>query len=168
MPAAKPPRGEAIRLDHGHAKITTVTAHRWTPLDEEAFLDSLAASANVSWSARQNNFSKEAVYKRRRLDAAFAARWQAALEQGYARVEMALVRAAADSMEGVAFDADRPIPKMTVDQAHNILKLHAANVGRAGRRYGSPPRRASLDDVRGSIARKVDAVRRAHGLPPAE
>src|SRR5687767_12423732 len=90
------------------------TGRRWTDEAEAQFLDSLAASCNVTLSAQAAGFSKEAIYRRRRTDAGFAARWQAALEQGYARIEIALVRRAADALEGFAPDPDTPFPEMTV------------------------------------------------------
>ena len=66
-------------------------------------------------------FSKVAVYRRRRVDPGFAERWQAALEQGYVRIETALVGAAGDVMEGRVPDPETPFPEMTVRDAITIL-----------------------------------------------
>ena len=81
------------------------------------------------------------------MDPAFAQRWQAALEQGYARIEMALVQRAADALEGFAPDPDTPIPMMTVEQAIKVLDRHRATI------EGGPPSRGEdrprkLDELR--------------------
>lgn len=130
---------------------------------EELFLDSLAASCNVTWSAKAAGFSKEAFYKRRRRDPRFAERWQAALAQGYARLEAALVKAAVDTMEGRAPDSDIPIPPMSVRDAVAILKLHRDSVHSVGKRPGwrGPPR--ALAEVKRSILTKLAALERARG-----
>jgi hypothetical protein len=131
---------------------------RWTEEAEAVFLDHLAASCNVLASCEAAGFCNTSVYKRRREDAAFAQRWQAALEQGYLRIEMALVRRAADALEGFAPDPDTPIPVMTVEQAIKVLDRHRATVegGPPSRRRWTRPR--TLDEVSDSILRKLDAI----------
>jgi hypothetical protein len=131
---------------------------RWTDEAEATFLDHLAASANVTAAAEATGFSREAIYKRRRHDSAFAERWQAALAQGYARIEMALVQRAADALEGLAPDPDSPIPQMTVQDAVTILKLHGASVNGTGRAPGWRARPRSLDEMRASILTKLEAI----------
>jgi hypothetical protein len=137
---------------------------RWTEVAEAAFLDHLAASCNVLASCEAAGFCNTSVYKRRREDAGFAQRWQAALEQGYLRIEMALVRRAADALEGFAPDPDTPIPTMTVEQAIKVLDRHRATVegGPRSKRNWTRPR--SLDEVSESIMRKLRAIA---PVPPA-
>jgi len=140
---------------------------RWTEEAEAVFLDCLAASCNVGRSARQAGFSTAAVYKRRRSDPGFAARWQAAIAQGYARIETLLVKNAVDFLEGRAPDPDTPIPVMSVGDAIAILKLHrAAATGAAAKYPGWRGRPRSLDEVRDSILRKLSAIARARGMIP--
>jgi len=154
------PKGEFVRRGTNGAQRIRTGGAFWSEEAEEAFFDHLAASCNVTTSAEAVGFTTPTLYRQRRLRADFAARWQAALAQGYARLEMALVLAANDSLDDVAFDAERPIPKMTVDQAMNVLRAHRHTVAGDGRRGpGNPARRRSLDEVRASIARKVEAIR---------
>lgn len=131
---------------------------RWTDEAEARFLDCLAASANVTASAEAAGFSREAIYRRRRHDSAFAERWQAALEQGYARIEMLLVQRASDALEGFAPDPDTPIPEMTVRDAVTIFQLHRASVKGDGRAPGWRARPRSLDEMRASILAKLEAI----------
>jgi hypothetical protein len=131
----------------------------WNDEVEEQFFDHLAADSNVRAAAEAVGFCTPTVYRLRRLRPDFAARWQAAIAQGYANLEAALLLAANASMEGRDF-ADRPIPKMTVDQAMNVLRAHRNAAEGDGRRGpGRAPRRRTLEEVRGSIQKKVDAIR---------
>lgn len=162
-PATSPsasPGARTTRFRGGHPKRLSVRGHRWTDEAETAFLEALAASANVTWSAKQVGFSKEAIYGQRARRPEFAERWEAALQQGYARLEMALVRSAADSIEGIPPEAERPIPPMSVADALNLLKLHAANVGRPGYAFGHRAAPRPMAELREGIQRKIDAVRR--------
>lgn len=138
---------------------------QWSDVAEEEFFDHLAATCNVSASAAAVGFSTFTVYRQRRMRPDFAARWQAAIEQGYARLEAALIEAANDSLQDVAFDPDRPIPRMTIDQAMNVLRAHRNTVSGNGR--GGPGRHARprpLEEVRGSILKKVEAIRNSTRL----
>lgn len=131
---------------------------RWTEEAEARFLDALGASCNVRHSAAAAGFSTVAIYNRRRNDPAFAARWQAALEQGYARIEMALVARAADALEGLAIDPDSPIPQMSVRDAIAVLGLNRAAVKGEGNRPGWRARPRSLEEMRDSILSKLEAI----------
>jgi hypothetical protein len=140
---------------------------RWTEEAETVFFDHLAASCNVLASCEEAGFCNSSVYQRRREDAGFARRWQAALEQGYVRIEMALVRRAADALEGFAPDPDTPIPVMTVEQAIKVLDRHRAAVegGPRSKRNWTRPR--SLDEVSESIMRKLQAIAPARPALPS-
>jgi hypothetical protein len=136
---------------------------RWTEAAEALFLDALAASCNVTWSAGQCGFSKEALYTRRRRDPAFAAKWQEALVQGWFRLEAGLVAAAIATIEGRTPDPDFPIPPMTVADVIAVLKLHRASVHGEGKSPGWRGRPRSLDEVKHSILAKLAAIHRARG-----
>lgn len=157
------PAGSRVRYDQsGRAKRVKTGGYQWSEEAEEAFFDHLAASCNVRASAEAVGFTADTVYRQRRMRPEFAQRWQAALEQGYARLEMALVEAANDTLEDVEFDAERPIPKMTVEQAMNVLRAHRNEVRGDGRRgpgrHAHPP---TLEEVRASIEKKVRAIKAA-------
>lgn len=159
------PAGSRVRYGPtGRAQRVKTGGHQWSDEAEEEFFDHLAATCNVCSSAAAVGFTTFTVYRQRRMRADFAARWQAALDQGYARLEMALVQTAADSIEGLEFDAERPIPRMTAEQAMNVLRAHRNEVRGDGRRgpgvrYGPP----ALDAVRASIEKKVRAIKTARG-----
>lgn len=129
----------------------------WTEESEAVFLDHLAASCNVSWSAAQSGFSAVTVYNRRRTDPGFAARWEAALEQGYVRLETELVGTAVAYLDRLKLDADLPLKAMSVREAISLLGMHKTRgLGAGPGRLHARPR--SMDEVRDSILRKLEAV----------
>lgn len=156
------PEGSIVRYGTARrAKRVRTTGWQWSEEAEEIFFDALAASCNVCLAATEAGFSTPTVYRQRRLRPDFAERWQAALAQGYARLEMALVQAAVDSIDGAEFDDERPIHRMSVEQAMNLLKLHGPAVRGEGRGPGNHRRPRSLDEVRASIVKKIEAIERA-------
>ena len=76
------PEGTAVRDGKDGPQFVRSKGKRWNEAAEEKFLDLLAATNNVTLSAAETGFSKEAISRRRRNDAGFAQRWQAALDQG--------------------------------------------------------------------------------------
>lgn len=163
-PKSPAPAGEFLRAS-GKDGPQIVVARRkcWSDRAERVFLDALGASCNVTMAAAAAGFCKTALYRRRRDDPLFAGRWQAALEQGYLRLEMALVRRANELLEGnlgddIA-DPDVPFADMTVRDAIAILQLHRAAAKREGARLpGWRARPRPLEEMRASILRKLEAI----------
>lgn len=160
-----PPRGPAGSQLRASGKdgpqLVASRGHRWTAEAEAIFLDQLGASCNVTRAAAAAGFSTVAIYKRRGNDPVFAQRWQAALEQGRARLEMALVARAADALEGIPADSDTPFPEMSVRDAINILRLHNSSTHGEGNHPGWRARPRSLEEMRESILAKFQAIERA-------
>ena len=157
-----PPPGAAVLVGKDGPQLVRIKGRRWSDAAEARFLDHLAASCNVTAAAEVAGFTRVAIYRRRRKDPAFAQRWQAALEQGYARIEALLLRRAEEALEGFAPDPDLPIPAMSIKDALAILGHHRAAVERGPRSRRQWARPRSLDEVRDSILRKLEAV-----APPA-
>ena len=158
----KPPAGTIVRAGgkDGPQRIR-VNGKWWTPEAETVFLDHLAASCNVAWSAAQAGFSAPTVYNHRRTDANFARRWQAALADGYIRLETELLGTATAYVERLRADPELPLKHMTVQQAISLLNRHgkAGDPARGGARFQSRPR--TLDEVRDSILAKLEAIEAA-------
>ena len=140
-------------------QILHCTSDRWHEAREQAFLDALGASCNVTLAAHASGLAKASLYRRRRRDPGFADRWQEALSQGYVRVEMLLLDLAENTLAGKAPDPDSPIPPMTVKEAMNLLQQHAATVHASGIRIKkriAQPR--DLEEVRESILARFEAI----------
>lgn len=147
------------RAKNRNTKIIRTAGHRWSDKAEVIFLAQLAASANVTLAAAEAGFSTTAIYVRRMKEPGFGARWQAALEQGYARIEMLLVETATSSLAGDEIDPGKPIPRMTAAEAMNLLKLHRAQVvGGKPQRYDWRTALPDIETVRAEVLRKVKAL----------
>lgn len=145
----------------GRSKLVRIkdAATRWTADAEATFLEHLATTANVDLSAAEAGFSDTAIYRQRMADAGFAARWDDALRQGYARIELLIVECACESLRpGKSPPGKAAMPRMTPAEVMNLLKLHRAAVhGGKPQRYGW---RAGLPDpeaVKAEILRKIEA-----------
>ena len=134
----------------------------------ERFLDMLAATANVRRAAAAAGASAAGFYARRRRDDGFRMAWDAALESGRARLESLLlaraIRRFDPDEDGGAIDGDRALlseaPPMSVDEAMRLLAM--ARGKPAGHRREAWRRIPSMDEVRDSILRKLEAIER-HG-----
>lgn len=158
-----------VRDQRGKLQVERRVGHRWSAKAEAVFLAELEATCNVMASAAAAGFSTTAVYRRRQSHAAFRSAWEAALDTGYARLEMALVCAATNLLapvpvaDGGADDASGAVPfgGMTAREALQVLRLH-----RYGARGGAPQRfdwrakPADPDATRAEILRKLDIVER--------
>ena len=128
---------------------------------QELFLEHLAATCNVARSAAAAGVTPQCVYQCRIRDAAFRAAWGVALEQGYARLEAALI-ARAMAGEGrteIAGDkeVDGPEAPERIDWAkgmellkHQQRKLDGRPVDNRAR-----PARAPIEQVAKTLIRKL-------------
>jgi hypothetical protein len=147
----------------GRARIVKAGARRWSAPVEARFLAVLAASGNISGSARAVGFSPSTVALRRRKFPPFAARVEEALADAEISLEFRLlVESGALEWEHEADGEEPAVPRFDPDLALRILKwreakrLGIAKAGRNGRVAALPP----VDEVRERILRKVAAIKR--------
>lgn len=155
----------AVRGSNGRrCQIARARLKQWTPRVEKRFLEVLAGCCNVRRACAAVGLSVQSAYGHRRRWADFAERWDVALAMGYDRLEYSMVAHA-----GRTFDPDEPaedamVPELpvapiTVADALQLLRLHRYRVHGVGRALpGRRPRPRSLDEVRGSILRKLEAM----------
>ena len=96
---------------------------------EQVFINELAETSNVKKAAQAAGVSQSLVYKTRREKAEFAARWYAALAEGYDNLEMDLL---ARLREGRLEDTDAEGNKRKYDigTAFRCLLAHRESVAR--------------------------------------
>ena len=115
------------------------------------FLDHLAESSNVTRSAEHAGIDLSRVYRLRRAQPDFARAWQDALAEGYAHLEMEVLRRLREgdckTADGEKFDFA------------NAIRLLAAHRDAAASTQ-SRARDVSADEVRASIDRKIEEIRR--------
>lgn len=90
-------RGAATAPQRVRALRSARMSRRWTEAREAVFFAELAATANVTHAAEQAGMSSASAHNRRRSEPGFALRWLQALDQGYAELEVLMLR---QSLEG--------------------------------------------------------------------
>ncbi len=101
---------------------------KFTPKKREKFLETLAATCNVSKSAQAVGVSTVTVYKTRRKDEAFAMEWEQAIEAGTATLEAEAMRRAFDGVDEPVFyqgEIVGHVRKYSDNLAMFLLKAHA-------------------------------------------
>lgn len=141
------------------AKLRTAGARDWTKTKEEAFLTALVETCNVTLACRESGLSSQAVYKRRKANAAFRAAWSEAIAIAYRRLEMVLLERALNGSEKVVTRKDgseervREYPNAIALQ---LLKMHKDTAETA--EYEPAPGEA--DELRKRIQGKVERLRK--------
>jgi len=142
-------------------QIARARAGQWTAASEDRFLEVLAATCNAKAAYEAAGKSKGSAYSHRKRWAGFGRRWQAAEEIGYGRIEDALLERGQNLFSSRELPPDAPMPRMTVGEAIQLLRLHRYEVHQVGKRPGHWRRPRSLDEVRDSILRKLAAFDRS-------
>lgn len=120
---------EIAAYQSGPAQMRKAKPKGWTKARRKTFLTELAHSCNVTRAHKAAERGEGGAYALRRRDAEFAQQWQAALELGYERLEMALARRALEVLGELELDERaEPVEKMTVAQAIEVLNLHRRSV----------------------------------------
>ncbi|MFN4357921.1 hypothetical protein [Sphingopyxis alaskensis] len=94
----------------------------------DIFLEALAESSNVAASARKAGIGADAMYRERRRNSGFAARWQAALCEGFARLEAELLAEALIAPTGNVKDATLKSRAQKYRLGLSLLAAHRAAV----------------------------------------
>ena len=118
-------KGEAIQRRAGGRVQLKTSRVKWTKAARTAFLEELAATANVTRSAQAAGVSDSSAYLLRRRDLAFAAAWAEALVEGYTRLELLMVQRALEEMGGTALTAPRDTAKTAALSERAVLQLLA-------------------------------------------
>lgn len=117
------------------------------------FLDHLAMTANVAASARKAGVTSQTAYAYRRRHAEFAALWQAALSEGFARLEQDLLAAALSSVSGKTSDAMLKGRAQKHRLGLALLSLHRASVRGTGKT--NPPATPRDPGLAEKVAAKI-------------
>lgn len=115
---------------------------RWTPAKRDAFLAALTETANVVGAARMVGVPERSPYRLRTKDAAFAAAWDAALDEAYNKLELMLLRRATF---GEACDGEAT-PPISTSFALALLRHHHARSRRGTADLPRPMPGAALRD----------------------
>lgn len=158
----------------GNGRKLQLRSHRglrFVDWRRELFLEHLAGTCNEVESAAAAGVCAATVYRHRMKDPEFAARHQAALEQGYVRLEAEALRQRLQAQQRLAEALDKGLePKgELVQEFDRVMKLLARwerRGGRIGPRRVSPERSRAwtADEALEALERKL----RALGIPIRE
>ena len=116
------------------------------------FLEHLAATCNVQESTKAARVAVSTVYANRMRDAGFRADWDAALEQGYARLEAALIERAARGAERIEISGDAIVEGM------ELLRHHQRGLAGFNVPKRNVPKRVEIEEVTAKLIRKLKAI----------
>lgn len=117
----------------------------------KAFLDHLAMTSNVAASARAAGISSARAYALRRRNPGFHDQWQAALAEGFARLEAELLAEALRAVSGKVSEATLKSRAQRQRLGLALLAMHRAAV------RGAPKQAALPSESRAALAAKVEA-----------
>ncbi|MBP6029939.1 MAG: hypothetical protein KA533_00765 [Sphingobium sp.] len=142
----------------------------WTTRKMARFLTALRATSNVTEAARAVKMDVSGAYGLRKKDATFAAGWAEALEQGYAELEMLLLRQSIHGSETTEMVDDgneegRKRTKTVHSYPHSMaLRLLMAHKGTVEAfRAEQGIERPGSEELRAEIHAKIAAMRSQSG-----
>jgi len=122
----------------------------------DIFLDALAESSNVAASARAADIAANAMYRERRRNPGFAARWHEALCEGFARLEAELLSEALIAPTGNVKDATLKSRAQKYRLGLSLLAAHRAAVRGARLPLGGA---APKGGAKAKLIAKLEAIR---------
>ncbi|UAK23999.1 hypothetical protein [Sphingomonas nostoxanthinifaciens] len=126
---------------------------RWSAKRETIFLETLAETSNVAASARVSGLSESNIYRKRRKDEDFRARWAAALREGVARLETMLLGRALNGVEKPVWHGGKKVGTMI--EYSDRLALALLNAHRGASLGGAEASERSVEDVRADFLRRL-------------
>lgn len=121
------------------------------------FLESLAESSNVAASARAAGVTGNAMYRERRRNEGFAARWHEALCEGFARLEAELLSEALVAPSGNVKDATLKSRAQKYRLGLALLAAHRASV--RGAKLPGAGVAATQGSAKERLRAKLDVIR---------
>ena len=128
------------------------------------FLEHLAATCNVQASAKAAGVAVSTVYANRMRDAGFRADWDAALAQGYARLEAALIERALRSEERYRIKGDKQVEgpeapeEIDWDKGMELLRHHQRGLKGFNVPGRQLPKRVGMEHLTEKLIRKLRAI----------
>ncbi|UZK67427.1 hypothetical protein [Sphingomonas sp. M1-B02] len=174
------PTGEGVRTEGGEYSVRASRGRQiqvrrakpglLTPAGERTFLAHLAATANIRLSAQATGIGWSAIYARRRISPEFEQAMDAALAEGYDRVELALLESAThglapdggdrDAWRDDAAELPNPLTRMTFEDARLLLAMHFRNVKRTDAFDKRRVYRATREETNAALKKAIAAAQK--------
>jgi hypothetical protein len=126
---------------------------------QQAFLEHLAATCNVTASAREAGVVPGTVYAHRMKNPDFRDGWRAALEQGYARLEAMLLERATSAAGRFEVAGDKEVDApFDWDKAMDLLRQHQRGLAGGTPDNRQRPGRVPIEALTEKLVRKIKAL----------
>lgn len=165
--------GQELTVQRGAAGSAQKRAARkdgWTAARRKKFMESLAATCNVSEAARVAGMNLSSAYYQKARDAGFAREWASALSVGYSELEALLLRQSlfGTEQEELLLDAEGMVKSRKVKRGHpttlaiRLLTAHRREAmdARAAQEAGRPDDEDAVQRLRDAL----EEVRRRSGV----
>jgi hypothetical protein len=152
------------------AQLRAVRKDGWTAERRKIFMETLAATCNVSEAARVAGKNLSSAYYQKRRDPGFAREWAQALNIGYAELEALLLRQSlfGTEEEEVTLDAEGMVKSRKVKRGHpnavavRLLVQHRREAG--DRRSADEADRPDGEDAVERLRKALEMVRERSGV----
>ena len=150
-----------VRLANGRLQLRLAPPGRMTKAAEQRFFATLSETANIRLAAAASGFAHSSFLARARLRPDFARELEVSRRIGRDRVQWQWLEGRRRDPEDWPFDVDRPIPRMTAEQAMLQLIYHAPDgpFRRSLWRRRTPP--PAIERVAPRIRARLSAFARA-------
>lgn len=129
------------------------------PAAKTVFLEWFAATCNLAWAAEMAGFNYKTVLRHRMNDPDFAADFDRAMAQGYARLEAKRLETKRQPLRiGIEGDWDAPELDMPDERVDAILRERGRQLA-GEKKAGRAPRAASNAEVREALTKRLAAFR---------
>ncbi|WP_106639907.1 hypothetical protein [Allosphingosinicella vermicomposti] len=150
--------GKAVLHGGARPRVQVEKAGSWTAAKRKAFLAELAATCNVKRSARAAGMHESGVYQLRARSAEFRAQWAAALDEGYAKLELMMLERAMNGTMKKVTRAGGVVDRFREYSDATALQLLKAHKDR--RPPSSDMPEEDVEAVRKRILKKLEIVAR--------
>ena len=153
------------------AQFRRARCDSWTQEEVLHFLDVLTDTLNVSEAARACGRSRSGAYRQKAIDPGFADAWQAAIDMGYAELEMLLLRelTQGSQIEEDVQDGAGAVTKRRVKRFRDLRTAMAMLDRHAARMDARRAKEGSADGPQGERAGKklrevLEEIRRKRAM----
>jgi hypothetical protein len=144
---------------------------RWSAAGEAAFLEALAETSNIAGAIRVAGLSESSVYRRRQSSPDFREKWEAALGEGYVRLEAMMLGRAINGTERTIWHLGKPVGTMREYSDRLGLALLAQHRATVRGERPPPPAGEPIEEMRARFMARLNEMgarlRAAGAAPPA-
>ncbi|HWT12837.1 MAG TPA: hypothetical protein VN231_08805 [Allosphingosinicella sp.] len=148
-----------LTTHRGRPQLRKPRRGAFTKAKQERFFAELAATCNVTLSARKARIHRTTVYEHRLKSAEFRARWAAAVREAYAALELMMLERGMNGTVKTITRADGAVQRIHEypnAMALQLLRMHRQTAAEAEEIHDPE----DIEEVRARIAKKLERLRK--------